>query len=199
MSAQIDYYFTSLSPFTYLGHRTFMAIAAAANASVRFKPVKLGQVFAASGALPLPKRSPSRQAYRLLELSRWAAKRGLPINPQPAFFPTDPALADHCIIALQEQGLQPDLFVGSVLAACWAEDLDIADQGVIQRLLSDQDLDVDQLISVADSDAIEAIYDRNTEQAIAEGVLGAPAYLLDGEQFWGQDRLELLAEALLRR
>jgi 2-hydroxychromene-2-carboxylate isomerase len=196
MSQKIDYYFTSLSPFTYLGHSKFLQISAETETEIRFKPVKLGQVFGESGAKPLPERPKCRLEYRLVELTRWAKKRELAINLQPAHFPTDPGLADRCVIALQEAGEDAGAFLGQVLAACWAEDKNIADEAVLRELLTILKFNADDVIQQASSETIEAIYTSNTADAIEQGVLGAPSYLLNGEQFWGQDRLELLADTL---
>ncbi|AXS83788.1 MULTISPECIES: 2-hydroxychromene-2-carboxylate isomerase [Marinobacter] len=196
MSPRIDYYFTSISPFTYLGHQAFLETAGQAGAEVNFKPVKLAEVFANSGAKPVPERPACRQAYRLLEIERWARKRGLAVNLKPAHFPTDPGLADRCVIALQQAGHNPGEFVQRVLAACWAEEKNIADEAVIRDILNALELDADGLIQAAQSTNITDQYDRNSEDAVRQGVLGAPAYVLNGEQFWGQDRVELLAETL---
>lgn len=196
MSHNIDYYFTCISPFTYLGHAKLLDLARRAPAKIYYKPVRLAQVFAHSGALVLADRPPCRQAYRLLEIERWAKKRNLPVNLKPAHFPTDPGLADRCVIALQQRGQSAGDFLGRVLAACWAKEQDIADETAIRTILSDLNLDADSLIRDAGSEAILRQYDSNTAEAIERGVLGAPAYLLNGEQFWGQDRLELLAERL---
>ena len=196
MTQHIDYYLTSISPFTYLGHTTLLQIAKDARAKIRYKPVKLGQVFAVSGALPLAERPKCRQAYRLLEIGRWAKKRGLPVNLHPAHFPTNPGLADSCVIALQEAGQDAGVFLGQVLAACWSQQKDIADEAVIREILTALDIDADALVNQAQSQQIQTLYEANSAEAIDRGVLGSPAYLLNGEQFWGQDRLELLAEAL---
>lgn len=118
------------------------------------------------------------------------------MNLKPAHFPTDPALADRCVIALQRSGGNPAELVGLLLAACWAEEKDIADERVIGEILDRLSLDARALIQSAGSAEVEAEYEANTQQAIQQGVLGAPAYLYRGEQFWGQDRLELLAETL---
>jgi len=193
---EIDYYFTSISPFTYLGHSHFLKIAKEAGAQVNFKPVKLGEVFAESGATPLPQRPKSRLDYRLIELGRWAKKRGLPINNQPSFFPTSPVLADKCIIALQASGAEAGAVIGQILAACWEHEKDIADESTLREILKAHNIDADVLLASAQSQAIEEIYTNNTNDAINAGVLGAPSYLLNGEQFWGQDRLELLEETL---
>lgn len=196
MNPKIDYYFTCISPFTYLGHRAFLEAARTAGADVNFKPVRLAKVFGNSGAKPLPERPVCRQEYRLLEIERWAKKRSLAINLKPAHFPTDPGMADRCVIALQQAGENPGEFVQLVLAACWAEEKNIADEAVIREVLNSLQLDAEALVAASGSVAVGEQYDRNTEDAVDQGVLGAPAYLLNGEQFWGQDRIELLAETL---
>lgn len=196
MAIQIEYYFTCISPFTYLGHRAFLATASSAGATVNFKPIKLGKVFANSGAKPVPERPQCRQDYRLLEIERWARKRDLAVNVKPAHFPTDPGLADRCVIALQQAGTDPGAFVQRVLAGCWADEQDIADEAVVRAILEDLQLDADATLAAADSGTVADLYERNSDDAVAHGVLGAPAYMVNGEQFWGQDRIELLAETL---
>ncbi|NVK40287.1 MAG: 2-hydroxychromene-2-carboxylate isomerase [Oceanospirillaceae bacterium] len=196
MRPRIDYYFDSLSPFTYLGHARLLQIAADASAEICYLPVKLGPVFAASGAKPLAERPQPRRDYRLLELDRWSKKRGRPLNLQPRYFPVDTDLANRCIIALQADGRDPAQFVDRILAACWSEEQNIADPALIRDRLEACGFDADQVCTRAASDEIRARYDQNTDQAVASGILGAPAYVLDGEQFWGQDRLELLEDKL---
>jgi len=196
MNRQIDYYFTSISPYTYLGHTLFLQIVNDAKTSVHFKPVILGKVFANSGALPLAQRPECRQNYRLIEIERWAKKRHLPIVLHPAFFPVDPSLADKCVIALQESGENASELTGAVLTACWVKEKNISDETVLYEILLDLGFDTDKIITLSQSKSIQAIYEKNTADAITQGVLGVPSYLLDGEQFWGQDRLELLNDKL---
>ena len=196
MKQSIDYYFTSLSPFTYLGHTRFLELAKQTQAEISYKPFIISQVFANSGAVALKDRPKPRQAYRLVELERWGRKRNLPLTLHPAYFPVDPSLADRCIIALQRVGQDAGVFLGRVLAACWAEEQDIADSNVIQKILDSLGLDSNEIMKQAESAEVQSVYEQNTQDAIAQGVLGAPSYLLDGEQFWGQDRLELLEDKL---
>ncbi|NIZ07863.1 2-hydroxychromene-2-carboxylate isomerase [Pseudooceanicola sp. HF7] len=189
MAQQIDYYLTPVSPFTYLAGDGLERIAAAHGAQVTYKPVNLGQVFAATGGVPLPERAPARQAYRLQELRRIAARTGLPINLKPKHFPTNPAPASYAIIAAQAEG-GGDLgkLVQSLLAACWAEEKDIAEDSVIGDCLAaagfDRGLTMSGLLTGAET------FERFTEEAIAKGVFGSPFYIVDEkEYFWGQDRL----------
>ena len=200
MSATIDYYFTPNSPWTYLGHARLTQMAAAAGASIRVLPVDLGgKVFPISGGLPLGKRAPQRQAYRLVELERFSKFLGLPMNIKPTFFPVNPDDAAKLIIAagLKDGPAAALQLTGAALAAVWAQERNIADQNVLAALLLETGLSAARL-EYSHSQAVHEQYDANTEAAIAAGVFGAPSYVLDGELFWGQDRLDFLQRKLTR-
>ena len=199
MSRTVDYYLAPQSPWTYLGHARLVAMAQAAAADVRVLPVDLGRVFPVSGGLPLGKRAPQRQAYRLLELRRFADHLATPLNLQPRHFPVAGDDAARLIIAARQAlGVGSALrLAGAVLAAVWAQERNIADPLVLQQLLQEQGLPA-QLMLDAGSGAVQQEYDDNTTAAIAVGVFGAPTYCVDGEMFWGQDRLEFLARRLAR-
>ena len=192
----IDYYFTLVSPYAYLGHRAFVDLAARYGVGVGYKPMILAKVFENSGALPLAQRPKARQDYRLLELQRWRAKRGLPLNLQPRHFPTNPALADCSVIALSENSIDPAAFMEATFRACWAEDRDIADRAVAAEKLAAAGHDAEAVLSQAGSSDVRSRYEANTAEAVRLNVIGSPTYVLSGEIFWGQDRLELLEDAL---
>ncbi len=192
----IDYFFTLVSPFVYLGHRAFLDTARDHGAKVRFRPVALMGVWEHSGAVPLPQRPQSRQDYRLIELQRWREKRGVKLNLHPKHFPTNPTLADRSVIALVEHGADPGDYAGVVQKACWAEEKDIADADLLAGLLDQAGHDASAILAAAESDAVAAIHKANTDAAVAAGVVGSPGYVLNGEPFWGQDRIELLADAV---
>lgn len=196
MSRTIDYYFTVNSPWTYLGHDLFHAIAAKHGAVINYKPVPLGDVFDATGSLPLPKRPPARQRYRFVELQRWREKRGLPLNLKPQHFPLDPTLVNTVLVGVIAAGRDPAPLARAALASVWAEEKNLNDEAVVRTLISAAGFNADELIAAARSDDVLRIYARNGEDAIKADVFGAPAYVLDGEFFWGQDRLELLDDAL---
>ncbi len=196
MSATIDYYFTLISPFAYLGHDRLLEIAEKHGASLRFFPVNLGAVFSQTGGLPLPLRHPARQDYRWLELQRWREIRKLPLNLRPAHFPTDPTLADCSAIFLAQSGGRVAEFARRAFRACWELDRDIADEHVIAGILDDLGAHKGDLITAALSENVKEIYAENARQAAAAGVFGSPCYILNGELFWGQDRLDLLEAAL---
>jgi 2-hydroxychromene-2-carboxylate isomerase len=196
MQRRIEYYFTVNSPWTYLGHGLLHEIAARHGASIVYKPVPLLEVFEATGSLPLPRRPPARQRYRFVEMQRWREKRGLALNLQPKHFPLDPAQINRMIIAAVAAGHDPAGFIGDALAAVWARDADMNDRATILELAARHGLDGEALMHEAKSDAVGAVFTRNGQEAIAADVFGAPGYVLDGEVFWGQDRLELLEDAL---
>lgn len=196
MSVTVDYFYTHISPWAYLGHQAFREIAAKHDVEIRLRPVDLSGVFDASGGMPLGKRHPVRQAYRFIEMQRWRDKRALPLTFKPAFFPTPPGLCDCCAIALAEQGGPALDFAALAFKAIWADDQNIAEEAVLSDLLAGLGQDAGPVLEAARSQDITAIYKRNQTDAIELGVIGSPCYVLNGEPFWGQDRLGLLNDAL---
>ncbi|MDO9406128.1 MAG: 2-hydroxychromene-2-carboxylate isomerase [Polaromonas sp.] len=197
MSATVDYYFTPQSPWTYLGHQRFSQIAAAAGATVRLFPVDLGQVFPVSGGLPLGKRAPQRQAYRLADMRRYSDWLGMPMNLKPAYFPVSGDDASRLIIAAElHDGTDAAMQLGgAIFRAVWAEERHIADEKVLAELLTECRLPAARL-EQSHSQAVHERYEANTQQAIDVGVFGAPSYVIDGEIFWGQDRLDFVERRL---
>ena len=200
MSRTVDYYFAPFSPYAYLGHRRFVTIAAGAGATVNVRPMDLGAVFAVSGGLPLAKRPVQRQAYRLLDLARSAKALGLPIQLHPKHFPVDGAAASRLIVAVDlHDGPQAALHLaGAMLDAVWAQERDIADAGTLADLLGECGLPAVRKAE-AEAPEVAARYAENTSAAIEAQVFGAPSFVIDGELFWGQDRLDFVERALSAR
>ena len=198
MSTTVDYYFTPQSPWAYLGHERFADIARRAGSTVRVLPIDLGgKVFPISGGLPLGQRAPQRQAYRLLELQRHADFLELPLHVKPNFFPVPGDDASRLIIAVDlHDGVDAAIKIsGAIFSACWAQERHIANEKVLVELLAECGLDAARL-EQSYSQAVQERYEVNTAQAIEAGVFGAPSYLIDGELFWGQDRLDFLERRL---
>lgn len=196
MARQIDYYFSTQSPWAYIGHAPFEDVAKAHDLKVNYKPVFLGEVFAETGGLPLAKRHPARQRYRLVDLQRWRDKRGLKFHLKPNNWPASPRLADGVVLAAIEAGHNPEPFMRRAYKAIWEDQLNLGDAATITKLADESGLPGSKLVVRSGSDEIGAIYNKNREEAVAADVFGSPAYVLDGEVFWGQDRIELLADAL---
>ena len=199
MNATIDYYFATQSPWTYFGHKRFAAIAEAAGAKVNVRPVDYGQIFPISGGLPLPKRAPQRQAYRLVELARFRDALNLPMHVQPKFFPVAGDDSARLITAVDlNDGVDAAMRLsGAVFRAVWEQELDIANPETLALLLSQCGLAANRL-ELSRGKPVQEKFQANTQAAIAAHVFGAPSYVVDGEIFWGQDRLEFLQKRLAR-
>jgi len=198
MAKSVTYFLTPQSPWAYLGHERLVALAKAQGAAIDIRPFDLGRVFSVSGGLPLSKRAPQRQSYRLLEMARWAEHLGLPMNVQPKFFPVSPDLAANLIIAARTS-LGADValdLAGAIMRALWAEEKNIADEDTLAQIADLIGLDGRMLLRSAATPGVQEQFDRNTDEAIAANVFGAPWYVVDGEAFWGQDRLDFVERAL---
>lgn len=197
MAPSIDYYLAPQSPWAYLGHQRFADIARSAGATVRLLPIDLGKVFPVSGGLPLPQRAPQRQAYRLVELKRFAEWLQLPLNLHPKYFPVPGDAAATLIHAtdMQHGNDAAMRLAGAVLQAVWADELNINDEDTLLELLQRDDLPT-TLLQASRSAETRARYDAATQRAIDAGVFGAPSFVIDGELFWGQDRLDFVERRL---
>ena len=198
MSLVIDYYLAPQSPWTYFGHARLVQIAKQAGATVRIMPVDLGgQIFPATGGLPVGQRPPQRQAYRLVELQRFSHFLQIPFNLKPKFFPVAGDDAARLIIAVdQHDGVDTAMkLCGAVLAAVWMQERDIADASVLQAILQEQGIAADRW-QAALAPAAQDAYMAYTRKAMDAGVFGAPSYVVEGEIFWGQDRLDFLQRRL---
>ena len=196
MPRQVDYYFSFQSPWAYVGHGPFSDLVSTYGLKVNHKPVVLVDLFSETGGLPLMKRHPVRQRYRLVELQRWRDKRGLKFHLHPANWPFNARLADGVVIAAIEAGLDHDRYLRRAFAGVWEDQLNLADPAMIAKLADESGLPGKQLVERSGSEDISAAYEQNRQDALASDVFGSPVYVLDGEVFWGQDRIELLGDAL---
>jgi 2-hydroxychromene-2-carboxylate isomerase len=196
MPRRVDYYFSMVSPWAYIGHATFMDIARRHQVAVTYKPVTLGSVFAETGGLPLAKRHPVRQRYRLFEMQRWREKRKLKFAIRPKFWPFDVNLADRFVIATVAGGHDPDPFLRKAFSAVWEEERNLGDEATLTTIAAEAGLPAAEFAEAAKSDAVQSLYEQNFHDAVGADAFGSPCYVLEGEVFWGQDRLDLLNDAL---
>lgn len=187
---QIDYYFSTFSPYTFFAGRRFEDIAARHGASVQYKPLDLMALFERTGGTRPADRHVSRREYRRQELVRQAAKLGLSINPTPPGYPPNPAPSSYALIAAQKaDGGDLGALVQAYGRALWVEERDIADDAVIKSCLEQAGFGGGLAAGLLLAEAEE--YSANLEDAVTAGVFGAPFYVVDsGQRFWGQDRLE---------
>jgi 2-hydroxychromene-2-carboxylate isomerase len=197
----IDCWTSVASPWAWLGSARFLDLAQQFDLSVRVRPVHLGKVFEATGGQPFGQRATARQSYRQLELQRWSDRLRVPIRLEPRFYPVDREPASRLILALRDSRTDPLghralQLLHHVLKAIWVDDLDIADWSTLAAILATLGFDAERLLAAAQAPAMAQAFMDETQDAIAAGVFGAPTWVLDGERFWGQDRLDFLAERL---
>jgi 2-hydroxychromene-2-carboxylate isomerase len=196
----VTYYMSVTSPWTYLGSARFAEIARKHGYTVDIKPARFGEVFAKTGGLPLPKRSPERRAYRLMDMKRWRDHLGIPVNLEPKHFPTDDSPASRLVIAAKLAGKDAHALATEIGKALWEKEQNITETAVLEGCARNAGLDAAAILKSGPSEAeLAALHDRFTAEAISRGVFGAPSYVLEsGEIFWGQDRLDFLDRALAR-
>ena len=189
--AHIDYFFSTVSPYTYLAGLRMEEVAARHGATITYRPMDLiGGIFPRTGGVAVKERHPARLDYRLQELRRHAARYGLPLDLDPPYRAINPAPSSYAFIAaIRAGGGDLGKLVHEFTGAVWRDKRDIAEDDVIADCLAaagfDRGLAGMGMLAGAED------YVRNTEDAIASGVFGSPFYIVDGsEKFWGQDRIE---------
>lgn len=197
MAKVCEYYFAPQSPWSYFGHERLLALAKQYDVQIDMKPVDIAKIFAVSGGLPLAKRPPQRQAYRLIELKRWSEHLALPLNLQPKFSPVSGDPAAKLIIATKfAHGTDAALALTSaVMRGFWAEDKNIMDADTLIALANAASHDGQALLKSSETAAVQNEYEQFTNDAMAASVFGAPWYVVDGVAFWGQDRLDFVERA----
>jgi 2-hydroxychromene-2-carboxylate isomerase len=197
MTKVCEYFFTPQSPWAYLGHARFVSLAKKHGVQIDIKPCDMGKVFNVSGGLPLAKRAPQRQAYRLVEMKRWSEFLQIPLNLQPKFFPVPVDAAAKLIIATKlAHGTDAALEVtGAIMRAVWTEEKNIADPETLAAIAAMRGYDGNALLKSSETASVQSDYDRFTEEAISANVFGAPWYVVNGEGYWGQDRLDFVERA----
>jgi 2-hydroxychromene-2-carboxylate isomerase len=188
--SHIDYFFSPISPFTYLAGSGLEETVWKHKATVTYKPIDVIALFSRTGGTPPAQRHPPRQEYRIQKLQRQSKKKNLPITLKPQFIPTNAAPSSYAIVAAQADGSGGvGGLVQWILRACWAKEKDIAQEEVIKDCLLQTGFDP----ALSDSGLMSGaeIYEANLEEAITCGVFGSPFYIVDdGARFWGQDRLD---------
>src|SRR5437763_804595 len=180
------------SPWRYLGHLRFLELARRFGLTVKHKPMDLLKVWSVSGGLPLKQPAGQRQAYRHQELRRWREILGVAGNLEPAFHPVADRRACFLVIAATQQNLDWEKLSYALLRAVWVEERNIADHPTLAAIADENGMDGKALLAATENAAVQTEYQANTDEAMARGVFGAPTYVLDGELFWGQDRLDML-------
>lgn len=197
---EIEYFYASHSVYAYFGAGRLAEIAREHGAKIVHRPFDFDPVMAAAGGAPFQQRPKPHMDYFFgRELMRWAEYRNLPwIMRRPTHHDSPLALSNGAIIAAQSLGWDVDALSRALLQAHWRDDADLADSTTITGIAEGLGLDADTLLTAAASDGVQRDHDTNTTEAIARHVIGSPTYFVEGDMFYGQDRLEMVARALIR-
>lgn len=194
----IEYFYSAHSAYAWLGSAKFMEIAKQACRHIVHKPFDLHGLMVDVGSVAFSDRPLKVRNYLFnRELERWAEYRGVKtLGRRPANHHHSPHLANRMLIAAAHQGHNVDKLAHRMLTAHWGEEADLADPATLKRLAREVDLDGEASLEAADTKAVHDAYAANTREAIERGVLGSPTYAVDGDLFYGQDRLDFLERAL---
>ena len=195
--------FYSLSlPWAYFMGPRLQDIVRRHRAKLVLKPYDFQEIVPRTGGVPLRTRPEPRKRYHEAELARWRQYLGMPLALKPRHYPqavTDPdwnKYAGWLVIAAQRAGLDAMLLSHALLRALWAEERDTAAQSVRQAVADENGFDGAHLVTEERGAPVQVLYRQFTAEAEKLGVFGAPTFVLDGELFWGQDRLEFVDRKL---
>jgi len=196
--ADIEYFYSAHSAFAYLGSARFMEIAAGAGRRIVHRPMDLNRVVAAAGSTAFRDRNDKYRAYYFgREIRRWSEERNAPVmDGRPTHHDKDMTLPNCFLIASSAAGQNIDRLAHALLEAHRRDDADLADAPTLAALARSVGLDPAPLLQAATTPDIRAIYEANTAEAIERSVFGSPTYFVDGDMFYGQDRLEMVERAL---
>lgn len=193
----IEYFYVAHSAYAFLGSAELSAIARRTGRRIDHRPVDLHAVMQARGLSSFAERDADHIAYYFRrEIWRWAEYRGVEImDARPSHHDHDYGLANRVLIACIETGGDIDRLAHAFLVGHWRDDADLADRETLAALTEQSGGDPDRLLPAAESPTVQARYRANTEEAIARRIYGSPTYFVDGDMFYGQDRLALVERA----
>jgi len=194
----IHYIYSAHSAFAYLGSARLMALCARHNVTLIHKPILLSPVVEAQGSQPFAARTQAHVDYFFgREIERWAAYRDVPvITHRPTYHDADYSLASGMIIALGDRGAAVDRLAHRILEAHWRDDADLSNPVTLAAIAAGLGHNAQSLIAQAASNACQDVLRTNSDWARGQDVFGSPTYIVDGDAFYGQDRLELVERAL---
>ena len=195
--SEVGYFYSAHSAYAYLGSAAFMAIAEVAGRSIVHKPIGLNRAMEGYGSSIFRERSvKQRDHFFRREMERWSEFRNVAMPGRPLNHHHSPDRSNKMLIAAMAAGQNVDRLAHRMLEAHWGEGADLADPASLLRIAGDVGLDGQAWLDLADTPEMKVVYASNTDEAITQGVPGSPTYFVDGDMFYGQDRLELVARAM---
>lgn len=190
MASAIEFYFDFSSPYSYIASEQIEALAARTARPLQWRPILLGAVFKASGGAPLTEVYGAKARYAVRDFARSAAFIGVPYR-HPTVFPIGAVAASRAVLWLQrEQSSKAAPYIHAAYRAFFVDDRNVGDATVALDIAQSLGIDAARLAAGVQEEAIKTALRVEVEQAIARGVFGAPTIFVDGEMFWGHDRLD---------
>jgi 2-hydroxychromene-2-carboxylate isomerase len=197
MTAPIDFYFEFASPYGYLASTQIDALAARHGRTVAWHPIMLGAAFKKTGARPLM-QTPLKGPYLLHDVPRFARLLGVPLTLPPVM-PMNSLAASRACVWLEENDRELARRLAQALFhAHWGEGHDLGQPEAVAEVAADLGIDRADLLAAVAEQRIKDRLKEQTQAAIERGVFGSPFIVVDGEPFWGADRLAQV-EAWLRK
>jgi len=196
MAKTVEFYFDFGSPYSYLAYKVLPAIAAAHGAQIAWRPILLGGVFKASGNHS-PAEIPAKSKWMHEDLRHWAARYGVGFERNP-HFPINTLALMRGAVGMQMRGTDFARYVETMFHAMWEEPRNLTEPAELAAVLGQAGFDAGAFHSLISDTAVKEQLKKDTEDAVARGVFGAPTFFVGEEMFWGQDRLDFVAAALAR-
>lgn len=196
MPKMATFYYDLSSPYSYLTATQLESLSEKTGATIQWRPVVLGAIFKSTGNV-MPASVQAKAQYMFSDLERWRKYYDVPFRFNP-YFPVNAMTLHRAIVAVQKQHGEASGILLSKIAfdAVWARSLNITEPDVITSLIDEAGFDGEAILATTSTDEIKMALRQNTQTAIDAGVFGAPSIVVDGELFWGNDRLHFVEEAL---
>ena len=193
MAKQLEYFFDYVSPYSYLADSRIPGLVERTGAELVYRPFFLGGVMQASGNRP-PATVPAKGKYMLTDIARWLDRYGLELSFNP-HFPVNTVKAMRGALVALEEGVFP-AYHAALFRAMWRDEQDVADVEVLAKALDAAGLDAGAILDRIGEPRIKERLKANGDEAVERGAFGAPTFFVDGEMFFGNDRLEFLEAKL---
>ncbi|MFQ6006242.1 MAG: 2-hydroxychromene-2-carboxylate isomerase [Woeseia sp.] len=198
MADPIDFYFDFSSSYSYVGQQRLRELAKQHGREIRWKPVALGAIFKALGSAPHSPES-AKGAYVWHDVERSAADAGLAYH-WPTPFPFNSLMAARIFYYIAEKDEARAVeWAKAVFDASFGQGRDCSDPSELAAIANDLDLDQDDLLSAADQERVKNKLKEVTAEAMQKGMFGAPSFVLDGDMYWGADRIDQMRRYLARQ
>ncbi|MGR3991803.1 2-hydroxychromene-2-carboxylate isomerase [Pseudomonas sp. 1121_17] len=195
MNKSVEFFFDLGSPASYLAWTQLPELCARHAAQLVYRPMLLGGVFQATGNAS-PVMVPAKGRYMMLDLQRFAQRYGV-VFGLPAGFPLNTLGLMRGLTGMQLQA--PERFealLALLFNALWAEQRALGDAQVLEQTLAAGGFDPQQFAELAAQVEVKQALKAATEEAVTRGVFGAPTCFVEGQMFFGQDRLDFVEQAL---